>query len=547
MKSLTTAALVVMLLLVICRGTLASSIEGTEQPSSLTAVSIHMAALEGNIDAIEQHIEAGSDLNEKDMFGSTPLIIAATFGKTEVAKALVEAGADMTIGNNENSTPLHVAAFFGHTDIVRALLDNGADRHVRNITGATPLDIVSAPFDDDKGIYDRLGATLAPLGLKLDYEHIRRTRPEIAEMLRLRPEELEAVEYAPLPGDDWRTSTPAEQGLDPMLVAELYHEAAHVERLYGLLVIKNGLLVAEGYFNDGAVEKKELLQSVAKSYTSALVGIALDQGHLSSVEQNMIDFFPEFAGQITDSRKQQITLRDMLQMRAGYPWEESTRELFDTLYSGFRPSHLVDVSLVSDPGREFNYSNLTSHLLGVVVARACGTDLKSYAEAHLFSPLDVEVGDVWWQDWEGYYIGHGGIRFTARDAAKFGRLYLNDGEYEGNRILSPDWIRESLETYTENANSGAPRSGRIGRYFRDIGYGYQWWSARVGDHHFNYAAGHGGILIVLLDEFDMVIVVTSDPFLGQHDAEAWKHEQANFNLVGKFIKHLPKVETDGSE
>ncbi|KPJ59782.1 MAG: hypothetical protein AMJ46_09835 [Latescibacteria bacterium DG_63] len=159
----------------------------------------------------------------------------------------------------------------------------------------------------------------------------------------------------------------------------------------------------------------------------------------------------------------------------------------------------------------------------------------------------MEVGDVWWQDLEGHYIGHGGIRFTARDAAKFGMLYLNDGEYEGKQLLPTNWVRESLETYSENVNSGAPRSGKIGRYFRDIGYGYQWWSARVGDHRFNYAAGHGGNLIVLLDEFDMIVVVTSDPFLGQHDEESWKHEQANFNLVGKFIKSLPKVESSMPE
>jgi CubicO group peptidase (beta-lactamase class C family) len=151
----------------------------------------------------------------------------------------------------------------------------------------------------------------------------------------------------------------------------------------------------------------------------------------------------------------------------------------------------------------------------------------------------VEVGDPWWQDWEGYYIGHGGLRFTSRDAAKFGLLYLNHGEHAGTQIVSADWVRKSLQTYSENVGSGAPKGGRVGRYFRDIGYGYQWWSARVGDRKVNYAAGHGGQLIVLLEEHDMIMVVTSDPFLGQHDAQAWQHEQANFNLVGKFISSLP--------
>jgi hypothetical protein len=134
-----------------------------------------------------------------------------------------------------------------------------------------------------------------------------------------RTEDLEAVEYTPLPGDDWEVSTPAEQGLDPMLVAELYHNAAELETLYGLLVVKNGHLIAEGYFNEGSVEELFDRASATKSFTSALVGIGLDQGCLSSVDQKMMDFFPEFAGQIDDPRKEQITIRDLLQMRAGYP------------------------------------------------------------------------------------------------------------------------------------------------------------------------------------------------------------------------------------
>ena len=132
-------------------------------------------------------------------------------------------------------------------------------------------------------------------------------------------EALEAVDYTPLPGDELKLSTPLEQGLDPTLVAELYHNASELEGLYGLLIVKNGHLIAERYFNEGTVLEKGNRQSVTKSYTSALVGIALDQGHLSSVDQKMVEFFPEFDGLIRDSRKEQITIRDLLQMRAGYP------------------------------------------------------------------------------------------------------------------------------------------------------------------------------------------------------------------------------------
>ena len=122
-------------------------------------------------------------------------------------------------------------------------------------------------------------------------------------------QELEAVDYTPLPGDDWKVSTPAEQGLKPMLVAELYYKAAELETIKGLLVVKNGKIIAEGYFNGGAVDEMFDRASATKSFASALVGIALDQGCLSSVDQKMMDFFPEFAGQITDPRKGQITIR----------------------------------------------------------------------------------------------------------------------------------------------------------------------------------------------------------------------------------------------
>ena len=343
--------------------------------------------------------------------------------------------------------------------------------------------------------------------------------------------ELVVVDYSPLTRDDWAVSTPAEQGLDPLLVAELYHDAAELETIYSLLVVKNGHLIAEDYFNEGSVTQKALVQSVAKSVNSALVGIALDQGCLSSVEQKMIDFFPEFAGQITDPRKEQVTIRDMLQMRSGYPAEESDESLWEAVWSGDYLHLMVDFPLTSDPGTTFQYSNLTAHWLGVIVARACDTDLKSFAQEYLFTPLGAEVG-VWKKDLDGYNWAAGELHCSARDAAKFGHLYLHDGEFEGNQIISADWVRDSRQVYSEGAYND------IGN-FRDIGYGYQWWSARAGDHDVNFAWGHGGQLIVLVDELDMVVVVTADPFYETFGSESWTHEKANIELVADFISSLP--------
>jgi CubicO group peptidase (beta-lactamase class C family) len=184
----------------------------------------------------------------------------------------------------------------------------------------------------------------------------------------------------------------------------------------------------------------------------------------------------------------------------------------------------------------FQYSNTTSPWLAAIVSRACHTDLKTFSETYLLEPMGVEMGEFWENKYDDYYpLFH----FSSRDSAKYGLLYLNDGEFNGQQIVPAEWVHESLQVYSENVSTGGPRNGKMGRYFRDIGYGYQWWSARVKDHHFDYAVGHGGQLIILLHDLDMVIVTKAYPFWMQHDDESWRNEKAIINLVGKFIASLP--------
>ena len=345
--------------------------------------------------------------------------------------------------------------------------------------------------------------------------------------------DLAAVNYTPLARDDWPVSTPEAQGLDPDLVAALYSDAAGLSKLYSVLVVKNGNLIAEGYFHEGAVDSLALVQSVSKSYNSALIGLALEQGCLSSVDQTMMEFFPERADEITDPRKHEITIRQLLQMRGGYPWEETDPELWEVFIEGDYIPLIEGFALVSDPGAEFHYSNFTSWLLGVIVARACDTDLKAFAQEHLFSPIDAGVGE-WYEDPYGYYYSL--FSFTPRDMARFGQLYLDGGVREGKQVIPADWVDASLKAYSKGAHMG----DTVGRHLGDIGYGYQWWSATAGDHRFDFAWGHGGQLIVLHHELDMVIVVTSYPFFLEHNSESWAHEVANIDLVGKFVSSLPR-------
>lgn len=349
------------------------------------------------------------------------------------------------------------------------------------------------------------------------------------------------VDYTPEPGGDWEISSPNAEGLDSTLVEVLYSEATYLQTLYGLLVIRNGRLIAEKYFNGASRDQLSGRQSVTKSYTSACVGLALEQGYLSSVDQKMMDFFPEFADSIADPRKNDITIKHLLQMRGGYPWEENEPPYFDRLFpEGVWPitalPHIVGFPLTADPGTKFKYSNLTSHIIAAIVTRACSMDLDTFAQRHLFDPMDAELGK-WGRDTKGYCLGMTEIYVTARDMGKFGQMYMDDGMFRGTRVMPVDWVGASKQRYSEGINvSGYPWQSRVGD-FADIGYGYQWWSARAGDHRFDYAWGHGGNLIVLLEEFDMVIVTTADPL--HYDPNSWKHEGAIINTVARFIKSLP--------
>jgi ankyrin repeat protein len=154
--------------------------EQAEKPST----PIQEAAFFGNVKVIKDHVAANSNLNEKDDYGSTPLHIATIFGKTEAAKLLIESGANINATSADGSTPLHTAAFYGRVEIVKALLEKKADIAVKNSYDATALESVSAPFEALKPMYDQISKDLGPLGLKLDYDQLKKDRVIIAQMIK---------------------------------------------------------------------------------------------------------------------------------------------------------------------------------------------------------------------------------------------------------------------------------------------------------------------------------------------------------------------------
>ncbi|UCD64548.1 MAG: serine hydrolase, partial [Candidatus Zixiibacteriota bacterium] len=309
------------------------------------------------------------------------------------------------------------------------------------------------------------------------------------------------VIHDPLVLSDWPVSTPDEQGLEYEDVHRTYLEAMRLDHLYSLVIVKNGYLVAERYFNGASVFLASTMASATKSWTSALAGLALREGHLTGLDQKMVDFFPELNWAGTDSRKGDITIRQMLQMRAGYPYEDEYYWglLLDNFYQDLSLM-LVEFPLSFDPGADRAYSNLTSHMIGVIVARASGTDLKSLLRTHLLDPL--ECGPVSWPvDGRGYYVGWGGLCVRPRDMAKFGLVFLNDGVYKGTQVIPADWVTESLTAHTTSITEW-----RYTDHLTDINYGYQWWGGRAGTHDVHFAAGACGQLIVIVPDMDMVVV-----------------------------------------
>jgi len=343
------------------------------------------------------------------------------------------------------------------------------------------------------------------------------------------------VEFTPLDLDDWEISTPEAEGLDPRYLKELYRNAIMLEReyedhLYSVLVIKNGYLIAERYFAGRSYNHATASASVTKCYTSVLVGLALLQDNvLSSLDQQVYGFFPEYDWDNTDPRKKDITIRQMLQMRSGFPWEEREGYMDDFASTSDWLSLMLSFPLTSDPGTIYGYSNLSAHVLAVIAARATNSQLSTFAQTYLFDPLGVTAG-YWPQDAQGNNAGHGDLRIRPRDMAKFGQLTLNDGLFNGAQIVPVDWVTESTTPYSFNIFGG-----EILYSFQQINYGYCWETALCGDHNVTFAWGHGGQLIVIARSLNMVVVATADNLLGDFTPEGWGKESAVLDLVGYFI------------
>ena len=333
--------------------------------------------------------------------------------------------------------------------------------------------------------------------------------------------------------DGWPVSSPERQGVDPEKIEVAYREAGRLDNIFSLLVVKNGFLIAEKYFNGQDISRANATASVTKSFTSALAGIALREGVLTDLDQKLANFFPEIDWANADPRKAQITVRQILQMRSGYPWEGSDGYL-DDLFShpncNWIPL-LAEFPLMADPGARFGYSNLMAHMMAVILSRAAEGPLLSFAQEFLFGPLEIQVA-YWPTDSLGYYVGHGDMYFTPRNLARFGQLYLDRGFFNGRQVIPAEWIDASFQIYSPTTYGYEMMSS-----IRQLGYGYFWWSGISGAHPIRFAWGHGGQIIAVVHELNMVAVATASP-QSVDQSSSWKNEKAVLELVGRLIASL---------
>ena len=307
----------------------------------------------------------------------------------------------------------------------------------------------------------------------------------------------------------WETVSPESQGIRSEDVTRMVeHIEAGNLSVHSVIVYRNGTIPVELYFEPYNASTSHNTKSTSKGVISTLVGIALREGFIGSLDEPVLSYFPEY--ETDDAAKLTITIRDLLTMSAGLKWSENDLNSMYTFFVSKRiAGRVLEQPVVDEPGSTFNYNTGLTHLLSVIVSRASGMSTLEFAREYLFGPLDIR--NVQWDtDRDGYHIGGSELFLTPRDMTKLGVMHLNDGAYDGRQVVPADWVHESTSTQITGSFHGAT-----------VEYGYLWWM-QIGNPLFTYlddedaflAMGVRGQRILVLPERDTVVVITAD----QHDA-----------------------------
>ena len=311
-----------------------------------------------------------------------------------------------------------------------------------------------------------------------------------------------AHQHMVYPTADWRMSTPEEQGMDSAALARLLEVMVRDRVPFdSLLVIRHGNVVLDASVPPFDSRTQHAMYSVTKSVIATLVGIAIDQGLVEGVHQSIWDFFPCEATANMDERKADITVQDLLTQRSGLGFRAGHRS--DHYWLGEDDQswvqYILDRPMSAQPGTTFDYEEGNPHLLSAIIRQASGMSTQEFAQRYLFDPLGI-TDVIWPADPQGVQVGGSELFLSASDIARIGYLYLRNGEWEGQQILSPIWI--------EAATSNCVRP--------DLwqGYGYYWYSGQISTRMHStrgYAAiGAGGQWLIVMPDEDIVITLTGD-------------------------------------
>ena len=297
------------------------------------------------------------------------------------------------------------------------------------------------------------------------------------------------------PTEEWRFVKPEILGLDGYvlqgMVEDIIESGFAVD---SVLLVKDGYLVQEWYFRDYGNDVLHNVYSCTKSVVSTLIGISIDRGEIDSVDALLLDLFPDYTADNLDELKESIMLRDLLMMSAGFDARDSWLyewEWLNKMHDAEEAvQYILDLPMSFEPGSRFEYTNAVSHLLSCLVTEKTGMSAAEYADEYLFEPLGI-TNYEWSTDDNGRNWGYTGLYMRPRDMAKLGYLFLKNGEWDGDQLVSKEWVREATQH-------------RIDANLRD-GYGYQWW---VDDDGYYLALGYKGQFIFVIPEHDMVAVFT---------------------------------------
>ncbi|UCG85002.1 MAG: serine hydrolase [Gemmatimonadota bacterium] len=292
------------------------------------------------------------------------------------------------------------------------------------------------------------------------------------------------------------------QDVDGWELAEATSLLSQVDGMRGWLVARNGVLVLEEYFNAIGPDSTMDVRSVTKSFTSALIGIAIDRGLISSTDDTLGMYLIPDVVDVLDPDKAAISIHHLLTMSAGFQWQQGRlgSDFADWYLSNDHVQFVLDKPMIATPGTTFAYSDGMAHLLSVVLTEATGRNADEFAAEHLFAPLGI-AERTWLRGNRGYNFGGVRLQLSLRDMWMFGELYLNQGRAGVTRVVSEAWVQRSTQAHlaTDGYSPFGPE------------YGYLWWIGEGAPHEFYFANGYGGQFIVVVPATRMVIVTQCQP------------------------------------